>query len=86
MFDEDEIEAIETLHNATLNKGIIVAKANNMNLSKFKTEINKGLLTTNDEDQWTFDYESYLGSISGGIYVTPTEWGEEYYMDRWLNN
>jgi hypothetical protein len=52
-----------------------------MNLTKFKKEISKLLETGNDEDQWTYDYESYLYSLASGYYSTPTEWGSEYYIE-----
>jgi hypothetical protein len=83
MIYEEDLESTEREHYATLDKGREVARANNMNLTKFKNEIKQGLLTTNNEDQWTFDYESFLGAISNGIYESPTEWAEQYYFGRW---
>jgi len=83
MIDDFDLEKEERKFSAKMLKGTKVARANNMNLTKFKTEIEKGLLTTNDEDQWTFDYQSFLGAISNGIYESPTEWAEEYFNGRW---
>lgn len=83
MVYENELEEIKQEFDDKLSKGINVARTNNMSLSKFKKEIKKGLTTTNDEDQWTFDYESFLCAISNGVYESPTEWGKEYYFERW---
>jgi len=83
MIDEFDLEKEEREFSAKMLKGTKVARANKMSLTKFKTEIEKGLLTTNDEDQWTFDYQSFLGAISNGIYENPTEWAEEYFDGRW---
>ena len=83
MIYEEDLESTEREHYATLDKGRKVARANDMNLTKFKNEIKQGLLTANNEDQWTFDYESYLGALSNGIYESPTEWAEQYYFGRW---
>ena len=83
MYDED-FEAIEQEFNNDLSKGISVARANNMNLTRFKKEIGEGLLTENNEDQWTFDYESYLCGLSNGVvFESPKEWAEQYYFGRW---
>jgi len=83
MITESDLEQAEQEFNADMLKGREVARANNMNLTKFKKEVMQGLLTTNDEDQWTFDYESYLGVLSNGIYKSPTSWAEDYYFGRW---
>ncbi|MCP4336255.1 MAG: hypothetical protein GY679_00170 [Mycoplasma sp.] len=79
MIYEEDLEIAEREHYATLDKGREVARSNNMNLTKFKNEIKQWPLTTNSEDQWTFDYESFLGAISNGIYKTPTKWAEQCY-------
>lgn len=83
MIEDFDLGKEEREFSAKMLKGTKVARANNMSLTKFKTEIEKGLLTTNDEDQWTFDYQSFLGAISNGIYESPTEWGKEYFNGRW---
>lgn len=49
-----------------------------VNLTRFKKDISKGL-SINDEDQWTFDYESYLSHISIGRFESPEEWAVDYY-------
>jgi hypothetical protein len=83
MVNEEDLDKAAQEFESDMIKGLEVAKANNMNLTKFKDEIKQGLLTANDEDQWTFDYESFLFSISNGIYEEPKEWAKEHYMDRW---
>jgi hypothetical protein len=83
MIHEEELDEQEQKFNAEINRGLEVARQNNMNLSKFYKEIMQGLTTTNNEDQWTFDYESYLFAIANGIYVSPTYWGKDYYFGRW---
>lgn len=80
---EYDLEQAQREFNNTLSKGILVARKNNMNLTKFKKEVKKGLQAINNEDQWTFDYESYLCCISE-LYQSPIAWAEEYYFDRWL--
>ena len=83
IYDED-YEKAEIAYNAYINKGREVAKENDMRLSKFKKEISLGLSTINNEDQWTFDYQSYLYELSNGIYESPTQWAERYYFSRWF--
>ena len=59
-------------------------------LSKFKRFISQFLMTTNDEDQWTFDYDSYALAMhrthSEGIALHPMNWAPEYFFDRWDND
>lgn len=83
MIYEEDIEKARVKFESELSKGIEVARNNGINLTKFKIEILKGLTSKNDEDQWTFDYESYLSAIARGNFQTPLEWGEEYYFERW---
>lgn len=66
-------------------KGIHIARLHKMSLSKFKSIITPNISTKNDEDQWTFDYESYLLAISLG-YEDPLIWGFEFYRERWINH
>jgi len=84
---EEDIEKQSNEFKNELQKGITIAKKNNINFSKFKQEIFKHLTSENNEDQWTFDYESYLVGIARSkIFQTPTEWGKEYYYERWQMN
>jgi hypothetical protein len=56
-------------------------------LSKFKRFVSQFLMTTNDEDQWTFDYESYALTMNrenrDGKNLHPMHWAPEYFQDRW---
>ena len=83
MITEEDIEKAGTEFEADLLKGREVAQNNGVNLTKFKTQIRLGLLTEINEDQWTFDYESYLAAISRGKFLQPIDWGEDYYFGRW---
>jgi hypothetical protein len=78
-----ELKINVMIYEEDLVNGSKVARVNNMNLSKFKKEINKGLLTTNNENQWTLDYGAYLLAISNGGYESPSDWGESFYDGRW---
>lgn len=63
-----------------LIKGRKVAEQNGMKFSCFKNEISKDVDLDNDEDQWVFDYQSYLLSISTGNFDSPKNWAKEYYQ------
>lgn len=53
-------------------------------LSKFKTFISQFIPTENDEDQWTFDYESFaLANYRTEVLYEPKDWAPEYYQERW---
>ena len=55
-------------------------------LSKFKAFVSTFLKTENDEDQWTFDYESFaLANYRAAKFYAPKEWAPEYYQERWDN-
>lgn len=72
-----------------INKGVKLAVRSGWGLSNFKRFISQFLLTENNEDQWTFDFESYcltLTSINPEKlfqYTHPSNWAVEYYQDRW---
>ena len=83
MIWEEDIEKEVEQVNVDLLKGRKVARSRGMRLSIFKQEVSLGLLTDNNEDQWTFDYESYLLALSRGKYQSPTNWAKEYYQGRW---
>lgn len=78
----EDIEKARRAFEAEIIEGGNVARKNSINLTKFKQEIIKGLTTTNNEDQWTFDYERYLGAISRGRFQSPITWGQDYYSER----
>jgi len=81
---EEDIEKAGVEIEQNLQKGIDIARKHNINLTKFKQEISKHLTTKNDEDQWTWDYQSYLeGLARSTIFQTPIEWGKEFYYERW---
>lgn len=55
-------------------------------LSKFKEFVSSFLTTTNDEDQWTFDYECYaldMGEEGERHSLHPKHWAPEFYQERW---
>jgi len=79
----EDIEKQEQEFNDKLVKGIEIARENGVNLTKFKKHISEGLKTTNDEDQWTWDYECYLCSISRGRFESPKKWAVDFYQERW---
>ena len=55
-------------------------------LSNFKRFVSQFLLTENDEEQWTFDYQSYALSTydakNEGLAAHPMHWADEYYRER----
>ena len=82
--DEEDIEKTGVEIEQNLQKGIDIARKHNINLTKFKQEISKHLTTKNDEDQWTWDYQSYLEGLARiTIFQAPVEWGKEFYHERW---
>ena len=84
MIHEDEVDKLRAEEEFNITKGAEIAKNNGINLTKFKQEINKGLTTVNDEDQWTYDYESYLLVLYRcETFISPIEWGSEFYPGRW---
>lgn len=50
--------------------------------SSFKNFVSQFVLTENDEEQWQFDFESYVLS-SANKYEHPGTWGLDYYNNRW---
>ena len=56
-------------------------------LNKFKRFVSQFLMTKNDEDQWTFDYESYALSMyrtkREELNLHPMHWAPDYFFDRW---
>jgi hypothetical protein len=65
----------------------VKAVSKNYPLSNFKRFVSQYLLYTNDEDQWTFDYESYVLAIyrskCEGIKQHPMNWAPEHYAENW---
>ena len=76
-------EDLERVYDKDVVRGADVARANGVKLSGFKKDIKKYLKTANNEDQWTYDYESYLLNISDGRFIEPVIWGREYYFGKW---
>lgn len=79
-----ELDLFKKTDELRLCAGIEIARLHRMNLSEFKKIINQNISTENDEDQWAFDYESYLLSISIG-YEDPVNWGKGFYQERWIS-
>lgn len=52
-------------------------------LANFKEFISRFLKRQNDEDQWTFDYESYVLDLNEEKYEHPMIWAAEYYGKDW---
>lgn len=83
---EEEIEQIMKQGNENLVKGIEIANKYSWGLTNFKRFISQFLKTESDEDQWTWDFESYCGQLTGlkdYRWVHPMHWAVEYYQDRW---
>jgi uncharacterized short protein YbdD (DUF466 family) len=55
----------------------------NWNFSNFKRFMSQFLKHTNNEDQWVFDYESYVEALNMEIYYHPAMWAKEYFRERW---
>ena len=85
MIHDRDIEEMKIEEAFKIARGTDIAWNNNINLTKFKKEISKRLTTNNNEDQWTYDYSSYLLVLSNGIFINPIEWGKEFYPGRWNN-
>ena len=85
------IDFLDKKEQDNLKTGIKLANKYLWGLSNFKRFIAQFLKTNNDEDQWTFDYESYclyLMSLKEQKYewIHPSSWAVEYYQERWDNN
>ena len=78
-----EFDEMEKHDESLLCQGIKIARLHRMNLSAFKKIISPNISTENDEDQWTFDYESFLQAIAFG-YEDPVIWGKGFYRERWI--
>ena len=70
--------------------GAIKVVSKHWPLSKFKRFVSQFLTTTNNEEQWTFDYESYaLAMYRTKVMIMqlhPMHWAPEYYQERWDYN
>ena len=76
MENQEEIELSEAIHKVSKE----------WPLSAFKKFIQEFLLTTNNEDQWTWDYESYALSCrhcKRKDIMHPKYWAPEHYQERW---
>ncbi|MGK0447560.1 MAG: hypothetical protein ACJA2M_001337 [Polaribacter sp.] len=88
---QEMIDLIDKKEQDNLVKGLEIANKNLWGLTNFKRFISQFLKTQNDEDQWTFDYESYCCQLSGlkeqkYEWIHPSNWAVEYYQERWNNN
>ena len=87
-----ELEEINQIETDNLRYGIELANKYLWGLSNFKRFIAQFLKTENDEDQWTFDYESYclyLTILKKDVflkYLHPSNWAVEFYQERWDND
>jgi hypothetical protein len=74
-------------HEHNLCEGIKLVNKYKWNLSSFKRFVMQFLLTTNNEEQWTFDYESYALAMYSegkhGLALHPATWAREHYQERW---
>tara|TARA_R110000851_G_scaffold45570_1_gene111452 strand:+ start:284 stop:622 length:339 start_codon:yes stop_codon:yes gene_type:complete len=85
---QEMINFINKKEQDNLIKGLEIANKNLWGLTNFKRFIEQFLKTQNNEDQWTFDYESYccqLSSLKEEKYewIHPSNWAVEYYQERW---
>lgn len=84
-----ELAEINQIETDNLRHGIELANKYLWGLSNFKRFISQFLKTENDEDQWTFDYQSYclwLTILKKDVFLRllhPSNWAVEYYQDRW---
>ncbi len=81
MIEEEEIKKMMDFH---MLIGGDMVRQNGMSFSLFKHEISNYLNDLPTEDDWVFDYQSYLLNNTCN-YISPEEWGEDYYEDRWEN-
>lgn len=55
----------------------------NWGLDNFKQFMTRFIKRDMDEDQWTFDYESYVLDLNEEKYEHPQIWAAEYYGNDW---
>lgn len=53
------------------------------NFTNFKRFIVQFLKRDNDEDQWVFDYQSFVLTLKPDYYEHPSEWAQEYFGKDW---
>lgn len=81
----DQTEYSEAQYEHELSEGVRKV-SKEWPLSKFKTFVSTFLQTENNEDQWTFDYESFaLSAYRSKKEWEPKFWAPEYYQERWDN-
>ena len=60
-----------------------IAVKYNWNYTNFKRFIGQFLIRKNDEDQWVFDYDSWVLTLKPDYYEHPSNWAEEFYGKDW---
>ncbi len=60
-----------------------IAVKYNWNFTNFKRFIGQFLKRQNNEDQWVFDYESWVLTLEENYYEHPSKWAEEYFGEDW---
>jgi hypothetical protein len=55
----------------------------NWNFTNFKRFISQFLKRKYNEDQWVFDYESYVDTLKPDRYEHPCKWAEFHYQEDW---
>lgn len=53
------------------------------NFTNFKRFISQFLKRNNNEDQWVFDYESWVDTLKPDRYEHPSKWAKFYYEKDW---
>ncbi len=52
-------------------------------IDNFKRFMSQFIKREMDEEQWTFDYESYVLDLNEEKYEHPQKWAAEYYGNDW---
>lgn len=84
ILDDMESEELEKQRLAEWKKKHHIAIRWNWNFTNFKRFASHFLKRNNNEDQWIFDYESWVDTLKlDGEYKHPSEWCEFYYQEDW---
>jgi hypothetical protein len=79
--EEYEFEQIQKDHENKVIKGVKIATKNKITFKLFKEEVDLLIARHNTEDQWIFDYESFLCTLQENVKPSIYNWAEEYYDD-----
>lgn len=63
-----------------INKGLRIARANDMTFAKFKQEMSKASIVYTGEDAEE-DYELYCLALSDGKFIPPSQWDKFSTLD-----